>query len=257
MKQPLPSLIYKDLAPTRNYLQEVALTLSALQRLFVPKNPHQWQYGLGVNVRGLVTQPFQVNGQATQASLDLVRCKVRLGGRSWSLQEHTPQEIFQAIAEWLSDQGATETLHPQKFTTSIHDFDRSQADSYAAALWWMDNQFRSLKTTIEEGVTSPVLIYPHHFDLSLTWFPHDNEQQLAIGFSSGDETIAEPYLYFSAYPEPVGFNKLKLSDQAYYQTAGFSAAILPYAALSSSPDPIKLFRNYALHGLMAARPLLD
>ncbi|HVA11241.1 MAG TPA: DUF5996 family protein, partial [Candidatus Dormibacteraeota bacterium] len=107
----------------------------------------------------------------------------------------------------------------------------------------------------KEGLTSPVLLYPHHFDLSLVWFPHDDERQLAIGFSTGDQTIAEPYLYLTAYPEPPGFTKLAVPEGAYWQSDGFSGAILPYARLSGSSDPEALFASYA--SLMtAARSLI-
>lgn len=256
MKSKLPQLIYEDLVPTRDYLQEVSLALSSLQRAFVPKNPRDWQYGLEVNVRGLLTQTFMVKDKEAQASLDLVKRKVRLGGSSWLLSDYAPTEIFNNIRAWLESSGVKIDLSQPKFAAKPPRFDSQQADLYAAALWWMNEQFCWLKETLHKGLTSPILLYPHHFDLSLVWFPHDDERQLAIGFSSGDETIAEPYLYLTAYPEPAGFTKLDLPEEAYYQTAGFSGAILTYDKLSASPDPVKLFRDYAVNTLAAAQPLL-
>lgn len=257
MKTQLPKLVYKDLKPTRDYLREISLILSSLQRVFLPKDAHDWHYGLEVNLRGLVTQPFMVSGQQTQASLDLVRQKVRLGGSAWRLGEYTAPEILNNVRVWLESHSLKAELVKPKFATDVIHFDSHQVRLYADSLWWMDEQFRWLKTTLDDGFTSPILFYPHHFDLSLVWFPNNDDKQLAIGFSYGDETIEEPYLYITAYPELPAFTKLTLPKPAYYQTTGFSGAILSYAKLSASPRPDKLFQKYANEVLSAARPLVD
>lgn len=255
MNRKLPQLNTTQLAPTRDYLQGIALTLSSLQRAYVPKNPHDWQYGLEVNLRGLVTQSFTVTGEELRASLDLVKAKVRLGSSNWLLTDYAPPEIFNNIQAWLVSRGAQVAIELPKFETQAWHFDPEVSEHYATALWWADKQFHKLKTSLSEGLTSPILLYPHHFDLSLVWFPHNDERQLALGFSTGDSVITEPYFYLTAYPEPKGFAKLILPGQAYWQSSGFSGAILPYDGLSRSQDPEKLFKSYAAV-LVAARPLL-
>lgn len=245
MNQRLPDLAYEDLLPTRDYLREVALVLSTLQRGFVPNHPRQWQYGLDVSMRGLVTQPFNVKGRQLQAGLDLVKHKVRFDTATWSLDEYAGPELLNNLKVWLANQGVSVNLDEPKFEALARRFDPAQADKYAQALWWMNERFQVLKALRQGGVTSPILLYPHHFDLSLAWFPNNDEQQFGIGWSTGDETIAEPYVYFTAYPEPDGFTSLKLPDGAYWQPTGFSGAILPYAALSASKNPEKLLQDFA------------
>jgi len=254
----LPKLIYKDLVPTRNYIQEVAHVLGALQRALLKRDPHDWYYGLEVGPRGLLTQPLKVTGkQDIRAALDFVRFKVRLDGNAWPLRDYGGPQIFKNIQAWLQSQVPGVNISQPEFAGGPRNFDRYQADLYAAALWWMDGQFRVLKGSLKGGLTSPILLYPHHFDLSLVWFPNKDEKQLAIGFSTGDQTIAEPYLYFTAYPEPSGFTKLTIPKGAYWQTDGFSGAILPYARLSASNDPEALFNSYANELMSAARPLIS
>ncbi len=255
MGQTLPELEYDKLAPTRDRLRDVALVLSSLQRAFVPKHPRDWQYGLEVNMRGMCTQPFKVNDEEVRASLDLVRQRVRLGTDSWRLVDCDGPELLAEVKVWLQSAGADAELENPPFTGSS-SFDPGQAAHYAEALWWLEEQFRELRMTLKKGVASPILLYPHHFDLSLVWFPHDDERQLAVGWSTGDETVAEPYLYLSAYPEPAGFQTLKLPPEAHWQTEGFSGAILPYAALVGSPQPAALFESFAVQTFAAARPLL-
>jgi len=80
MTTQLPKLIHKDMVPTRNYIQEVAHVLGALQRSLVKRDPHDWYYGLEVGPRGLTTQQLTLVTKEVRASLDLVRHKVRLDG---------------------------------------------------------------------------------------------------------------------------------------------------------------------------------
>jgi hypothetical protein len=255
MRQMLPALHDEELGPTRDRLRDAALVLSSLQRAFVPKHPRDWQYGLEVNMRGLSTQPFTVDGEEVRATLDLVRHKVRLGNERWSLKYTDGPELLAEIKVWLLAAGADVELEEPAFSDSS-GFDPEQAAHYAEALWWLEEQFRELKVELTEGVTSPILLYPHHFDLSLVWFPHDDERQLAIGWSTGDEIIPEPYLYLNAYPEPDGFTKLSLPAAAHWQTKGFSGAVLPYAALAASKEPAALFKQVAVETFKQAHSLL-
>jgi hypothetical protein len=257
MGQTLPKLVSKDLGPTRDYLREVALVLGSLQRAFLPKHPRAWQHGLEVTMRGLSTQAFTVAGQETRALLDLVRNKVRLGGDKWSLQDCDGPELFQEVRVWLQGNGIDVELEEPEFDASSRQFDAVEAGAYAEALWWMEARFRTLKAGLDEGVASPILLYPHHFDLSLVWFPHDDERQLGLGWSTGDETISEPYLYLTAYPEPAGFTAIKLPGGAHWQSDGFNGAILPYAALVSNSEPEKLFEQFASGTMAKARPLFS
>jgi len=96
---------------------------------------------------------------------------------------------------------------------------------------------------------SPVQIWPHHFDLSLVWFsgrlvpdvdPADAEnadEQMAFGFSTGDEGIPEAYFYITAYPWPQGLTDVKLPDGASWQTEGWKGAVLTYEQLLEKEAP--------------------
>ncbi len=257
MNKPLPPLAAAELGPTRDCLRDMALAIGSLQRAFLPKHPRQWQYGLEVTMRGISTQTFIVAGEEIRVSIDLVRGKLRLGNQNWKLQDCDGPAAMQIFRDWLAGKGVEAELEEPKFKAGGLSVDKEQVLAYAEALWWLDARFRKLKASLGEGVTSPILLYPHHFDLSLVWFPHDDERQLGLGFSTGDETIPEPYLYLTAYPEPAGFTDVKLPGGAYWQTEGFSGAILPYAKLQTGSEPEKLFEQFAGGTLATARPLFD
>ena len=240
----LPAIHYEDLLPTRNYLQDIALVLGALQRGFLPENPHDWQHGLNVNLRGITTQGFLVKGNESFASLDLHVNKVRLGRDNWRLGEYDAPEILTNFKAWMSDLGVELALDEPIFSNASKGFDPIQASVYSEVLWWMNDRFGQIKTSLEQGLTSPVLLYPHHFDLSLVWFPKNDDKQLGIGFSTGDQVIPEPYVYITSYPEPNGFTDITLPEGCYWQNTEFSGAIMPYSILSKSQDPVESLNSF-------------
>src|ERR1700685_455676 len=101
MGQTLPKLTIGTLGPTRDRLRDAALVMSNLQRMFVPKHPRDWQYGLEVNMRGPQTQELLVKGRAIRGSLDLVTHKARLDGSKWLLEEYDGPELLKNIRVWL------------------------------------------------------------------------------------------------------------------------------------------------------------
>jgi hypothetical protein len=236
----LPDL--SDLSPTRAYLRDVALAMGSLQRGFLPPHPRLWQHGLEVTMRGFSTQPFRIDGGEFRAGLDLVKQKVRLGTESWPLSENNGPQIFEHFKLWLANQMAEADLEEPKFSPATK-FDPVQAGAYGAALWWLEERLRELEASIKDGVTSPILLYPHHFDLALSWFPHDDERQLTLGFSTGDQNVPKPYIYLTAYPESPEFKSLPLPDGAHWQTQGFNGFVLPYAKLQVSSRPEELFKQ--------------
>lgn len=237
----MPPLLYENLLPTRNYLQNVCLALSAIQRAYIPENEHDWQYGLLVSMRGIATQEFS----GYTSSLDLVRQKVRLGDANWALDEYAAPELFKNMKVWLQNHNLRADITEPEWIENGSVYASQQVEAYAQALWWMDRQFAGLKAARSGGLTSPVLLYPHHFDLSLVWFPFNDERQLAIGFSTGDEAVPEPYVYMTAYPENDSFHMLELPSGAEWHSVGFKGAVLPYAVLAEHSNPAFLLQTFA------------
>jgi hypothetical protein len=99
------------------------------------------------------------------------------------------------------------------------------------------------------GETSPVQLWPHNFDLALTWFsgrkvpgvdPTDQEsadEQMGFGFSTGDQGTADAYLYATAYPWPDGLENQPLPRGSVWHTEGWKGALLMYRQITEAPDP--------------------
>jgi len=97
--------------------------------------------------------------------------------------------------------------------------------------------------------SSPIQLWPHHFDLSMLWLPGekvadqdpDNEEyadrQMNFGFAFGDAGIPEPYFYVTAYPLSDEVANAVLPAGTEWQSGGFTGAVLTYARLREQPDP--------------------
>ena len=114
------------------------------------------------------------------------------------------------------------------------------------------NKFRSELS----GERSPVQLWPHHFDLSMSWFssrlvpgkdPDDAElskEQMMFGFSTGDNTIPDAYFYITAYPVPEGLKYLQISEDARWNTDGFQGDVMMYESFKGASNPEEKLLNY-------------
>ena len=128
------------------------------------------------------------------------------------------------------------------------------------------NGVTAAMATLRAGIReecSPIQLWPHHFDLSMLWLPGDKvpgrdpadeeeaDKQMNFGFSFGDDVIAEPYFFVTAYPMPEEMHRVALPAGTAWRTQGFSGAFLPYRNLTSTADPMAYLLSL-WDGLLAA-----
>ena len=143
--------------------------------------------------------------------------------------------------------GGTEMAEPRSDDRFV-GYSADQAHSLGEALAAVSAAMNEFRAAISEE-TSPIQLWPHHFDLSMLWLPgqkiegqdpddeEHSDKQMNFGFTFGDQGIAEPYFYVTAYPLPDGFTELELPTGTYWQTEGFSGAVLAYKTLIQNSDP--------------------
>lgn len=243
MNQPLKTIDYQASSHCRDYLQDAAKVLVEFQQLFIPPEPHYWHVGLEIVGNGLRTQKLIAEGQEQRCVLDFVNANMNLGTKSWQFADYDPNGLKRELQNWLAGKGRKKEIAPIQFSKSSGSFEPTQAAEFSSAFSWARSIFIDLEPSLGTGSLSPVLLYPHHFDVAFSWFP-DNKLQYTMGLSTGDETIAEPYFYVTAYPEPNGFTASKLPTSAFWQSIGFSGAILKYNDAVSAEDPSSAVANY-------------
>ena len=80
---------------------------------------------------------------------------------------------------------------------------------------------------------SPVLCWPHHFDIALLFTLRGGSRYVGAGFSPGDDTFATPYFYVSPYPAPLPGALPPLPLGAWHR-GGFTGAVLAADALEGA-----------------------
>ena len=250
-----PELDSSQFNETRNALHAYAKVLGVWTAGSRPKRKHWWHASLRPSLRGISTgviyaaEDFELEldlslGQLTARMAKTESMHIELTGQS-------PHEIALAVQDYLFTTGIAD-----QFVPDVHSFDKGEFENYSPtqarllndALHAVSACLNSFRAGIREE-TSPIQLWPHHFDLAMLWLPGDkipgqdiadeenSDVQMNFGFTFGDESIPEPYFYITAYPAPPEFSEIELPADTNWNTTGFTGAILLYKTLQEMEDP--------------------
>jgi hypothetical protein len=252
-----PRLDPASLVATRDTLHAYSQVLGDWTKACRARRKHWWQASLRFSLRGLTTgvihadTDFEIEIDLTQSVL---RARTAIG-RDYALplQGQPASEVARELHAFLQTILGPDAL-VSKESLSKHqnagcaDYQIACAHRMGQALQFIAGAMTSFRATIREE-TSPVQLWPHHFDLSMLWLPgtlvagqdpNDEEnadQQLNFGFAFGDATISEPYFYVTAYPVPPGLPDLQLPPQVKWHSDGFNGAAVAYDVIAQRKDP--------------------
>lgn len=254
---------------TRAALHAYARVLGDWLKSCRPRRKHWWHASLRPSLHGFTSGVVHAEVDfelALNLRSNLLSAETEDGARlSVTLAGQSEAEIAKVIHEFLAEQGVATADGATGAGRSDHPFveySPERCNRLGRALAAVNNAMSEFRAGIKEE-TSPIQLWPHHFDLSMLWLPGekiegqdpDNEEysdkQMNFGFAFGDESIPEPYFYVTAYPLPDGFPSLELPAGTEWRSEGFSGAVLAYETLLQSDDP----RGYLLDlwaGLLSA-----
>jgi hypothetical protein len=247
--------------PTRDTIHLYARFIGEVRRLLTPPQKHYWHAALQVTASGVTTTPIPAEELSFELQFDFNEHVVGLytsqgDGVEWLLEGQPPARFATVVLEELAEFGIKPEVDRAIWADAAEGaYDQEALTRYWQALSQIDLQLKQFRTEFQ-GETSPVNLWPHHFDVSLVWLtgrlipdqdpddPYRADEQLSFGFSTGDEGIPEPYFYNSAYPRPEGLAETPLPAGAHWHDQGFQGAVLPYARLVESSDPLDLLFTY-------------
>jgi len=253
--QTFPNLDAQSIAVSRDALQSYARVLGAWLKTCRPKRKHWWHVSLRPSLNGLTTGVIHA-GIDFELELNL-RENLLHGWTSndevltEKLHGQSAAELATNIQDFLIAAGIDNQFIPEQSqhnTNGFANYSSEHAVTLAVALNSVAVAMESFRADIREE-TSPIQLWPHHFDLSMLWLPGEKipgqdpaneeyaDKQMNFGFTFGDEGLPEPYFYVTAYPLPDAFAKLPLPAGTTWQTEGFSGAVLTYQSLMKSTDP--------------------
>lgn len=256
-----PPLSLAELQPTLTTLQTYAKLLGKIRRALTPRQKHWAHISLQAMATGVTTTPIPAPLRTFELSLDLIRHQSTLTtsrGDSWTkpLRGQSAADFCEATLAALAGLGIEPEIDRSLFDDPNPSVYESRlVEQYWQALSQMDVLLKQFRGELREE-TGPVQLWPHHFDLAMLWFsgrlvpgmdPADEEnadEQMNFGFSPGDGAIPQPYFYITAYPLPDGLLDTKLPQAAFWQTQGFTGAIMLYDSLVTAADPGEKLLNF-------------
>ncbi len=274
----LSPLILNDWAATRNTLHKYSQMVGKLREKMSPPNPHWWHISLRVSEAGLTTTPITKDkntpGQTFEVIFDLVNhhLVIESNFREVKRIKLTGQSLCALCEETCSllhDIGIVLPIDKELFDDGKSGvYDEEAITDYWYTIKEIDRIINIFRSELG-GDTSPVQLWPHHFDTSMSWFsgrlvpgkdPKDvdsSKEQMSFGFSTGDDTIPEAYFYVLSYPVPDGLSKIKMPSDARWYTEGFQGGVMMYEAFNNSYNPeeklLTFFRTFQNAGLTLMR----
>ncbi len=256
-KHAFPNLNAEEIVETRDAVHVYAQVIGDWRTSCLAHRKHWWQITVYPSVRGLTTGMIQA-GIDFELELDLKADRLLghvAGGGTLSepLGGRSGRDLASVVASFLTDQGIDPGLIPEDKKRESHDvtadgYSVDTAESLGTTLLSINAAMSSFRAPIAEE-TSPIQIFPHHFDLAMLWLPGDkipgqdptneemSDKQMNFGFAFGDAGIPEPYFYVTAYPLPDALSGLALPDGTVWQSDGFSGAVLLYRRLLEETSP--------------------
>jgi len=248
-----PPLPLESWRTTRDTIQKYARIVGKVRRALTPRQKHWWHISLRTSATGLTTTPMSAGTFTVEIIMDFSKHELLLlTSRGENLKIPMQGQSAAAFGVELVDAlDECDVVTPLQRGEFVDDtpgaYDQEAVHNAWQALSQIDMVLKTFRATLRQE-SSSVQFWPHHFDLAMLWFsgrlvpdqdpddPAYADEQMNFGFSTGDDSIPEPYFYATAYPTPAEWTAQPLPDNAYWHTNDFTAAILPYQSLVGVAD---------------------
>ncbi|HSD73802.1 MAG TPA: DUF5996 family protein, partial [Steroidobacteraceae bacterium] len=171
----LPQLRTSAWSATRDALHAYAQVAGAIRTAFAPPEKHWYHVSLRAAASGLTTTPVPATAGTLEITLECATSQWLITtseGSRWQipLRGQSASALFADTAALLARLGARARIDQKQFGRQPwRDYDPGAASRYWRVLSWVDAQFKQFKAT-QRVETSPVQLWPHHFDIALLVF---------------------------------------------------------------------------------------
>lgn len=249
-----PPIDLPTIATTRNALHAYARLMGNWLKVCRLQRKHWWHASLRPSLVGLTTGvvyasiDFEI---VLNLQKNLLQVQTSTGqDRNEPLHGQSAAKLGNNIEKFLVSCGLNKQVVPElpdDSADTYSDYSAEQARVISGALCSVTSTMTHFRAGIREE-TSPIQLWPHHFDLSMLWLPGDKvpdrdlsdeehaDKQMNFGFTFGDEGIPEPYFYITAYPLPDALPATPLPPGATWQSEGFNGVVLMYKNLIENND---------------------
>jgi hypothetical protein len=221
---------------TRDNLHSVAQILGRIRKTYIERQPNALHWSLNVTPEGLSTGKISIG-------------ELRLNFGEGLVTFHMPnKEVKRYELVNPDDMAELEDLAPDApptldgnmnmpvYIEKAYPVDTTLAAEYAGTLYMVFTLVSRFRAQLS-GTMTPVVVWPHHFDLSFLWFINGeaddhNTPHLNFGFAPFSEGFPRPYFYAYAWPMPEGITGKSLPTPAYWHTGSWKGVVIDYDTLA-------------------------
>jgi hypothetical protein len=203
----------------------------------IAKNDNLW---LSVVDKGFCTPPMnEYNDLEIGCDLETMKVEVANANNNYdsiNIKGKTASELSDELVSLLSSlSGLSVNLKNGFDSSNKYDISEKDAHDFLTQLVNYNELLKSFHKKINIGVKTQICLWPHHFDNSFKWFSgkkiNEEDEQMGIGVSNGDEMYELPYIYMTFYPPLRKTNTLEVPEGAFLHDSDWTGMILPYEAV--------------------------
>jgi len=237
----LPSL--SNWEGTRDALHQIALIVGAIRVACVDPQPNDLHFSLDLTDSGFSTATMRCGG-VLEFDLESLQLRfLRCGATVFALSApgHTQVSLAQDLVAIFQDSGYSISPSMKRITgSSALEIDAELAQDYLLALNRVYTALARFRARLG-GFMTPLVLWPHHFDMGFIWFPGGGsdehaDPQIAFGFTPFSDGLERPYIYAYAWSEASGYVQAPVSAPARAITEGYTGLYAAYDDLRESGD---------------------
>lgn len=285
-----PEIPYAAWAETCTALHLFTQIVGKYRLAHTPWVNHSWHATLYINAQGLTTSLIPDRPAGVEVLFDFLDHRVVAKTpdqkpASFPLEPMSVAEFHQRFIELINAVGGDPQFHgqpnempdpiPFRDDTQSRPYDAGAVQRFHRALVLASQVFQQFRTGFI-GKVSPVHLFWGSFDLAVTRFSgrpapeHPggipalpdkitreaySHEVSSAGFWPGGGPIDEAAFYSYAYPAPAGFDTATVRPAEAYYDKNAGEFILPYEAVSTSPDPESVLLSFLESTYAAAAEL--
>jgi len=247
----LPAL--KDWTATRDALHQVSLVVGAIRVASSDALPNDLQFSVAVIEGGISTTELNVGGELTFdfSSFTLTYHQDDGDGFTIDATDYNQKSLMQTVLDEFGklnislEPSMKHITHDEPFTIN-----KSLTQDYATVIDEVYTALARFRAKLSGGM-SPIVIWPHHFDMAFMWFATMNMNEheaphLAIGFAPFSDGINRPYFYGYAWSKDTGYIQVELDPPAQAITEGYTGLYAEYDTLRTEDNFNQVMENMLL-----------
>ena len=232
-----------DWEKTRDSLHQIAQVVGAIRAVCAEPLPNDLYFSLDLAAQGVSTKRMRCGGELRfefdTLQLSFVRgcCKVFTLDTAGQSQLSLMRRLLAIFGDcgYGIQPSMKHISAEQKF-----EIDRGLAAAYFSALNGVYTALARFRAKLS-GTMTPLVLWPHHFDLAFIWFPtaqadEHSAPQIAYGFSPFSPGLARPYIYAYAWSMPTGYLRLPLEAPARAVSEVYTGLYAAYDHLRERED---------------------